>query len=420
MKQGWVSILMTVVLLLLSLLLVKLQISILGIEFYGVLTLLLSIFGTINLMNFGFGSALVKSYSLTNDKTQYWGLLIILSSFFFLVSFTILLITSPFYANFYSFVGIKKEIGLNLLSFIGIGLIGISRLLGTIISSYWQAKIIFFKLKLFNFLNTYISISIILVLVFFKVNINTILFTSGIVNILFVTLLTLFLLYSNAQKLSVIKMITLKDIKVLSLDSKDFFLIQITNNLLNPIINIGLAKNLGMEAVSLFDIANKFLRAGRQIIVSYSEPFFGIATKFLNEKKHLKLKNEFIKNSKIMLAFSMAYIIFGFLFSNYIVSLWVGTSIANQIDYVIKIILIGFGINIATSIIYYYFLAEKAFRKYVVIHQFIQLAILSLIFVLPLSTLNNFANLFSFAFLISGIYIIIIAFFKKNKFVIKN
>lgn len=410
---------MTVVLLLSSLILIKLQILILGIEIYGILTLLLSIFGTVNLMNFGFGSALVKSFTLTKDKSLYWGMFIMLSFFFLLITITILIIISPFYNNLFSFIGIKKEMNLNILSFYGVGLIGISRLLGTIVSSYWQAKINFFKLKSFNFINTYISIAIILILYYYEFNLNFILFFSGTVNVIFILSLIIYLLFNNSFTFSVIQLVTIKDLKSLGLESKDFFLIQITNNLLNPIINIGLARSIGMEAVSLFDITTKFLRAGRQIIVSYSEPFFGLATQLLNENKHFELKKEFIKNSKIMLFFSIAFVLFGYLFSNLLVTLWVGSDISNKIDYAIKIILVGFSFNIASSIIYYLFLAKKNYRIHVVVHQFIQLLILSLIFLLPISTLNDFAILFSLAYLISGVYIIIVA-FTKNKFIITN
>ena len=411
---------MTVVLLLLSLIFIKLQISILGIETYGVLTLLLSVFGTVNLMNFGFGSALVKSFTLTNDKSLYWGMFVILSLFFLLLTVIILATISPFYSSLFSFFGIKKEMNLNIYSFYGVGLIGISRLLGTIVSSYWQAKIDFFKLKLFNFINIYISVIIIIILFYNKVDLNFILVFSGLVNILFIIVLIIYLLFSNSFNFSVIKVVTLNDLKSLGLDSKDFFLIQITNNLLGPIINIALAKNIGMEAVSLFDIANKFLRAGRQIIVSYSEPFFGLATKLINKKMHLRLKKEFIINSKIMISLSIVFILFGYFFSNLIVTLWIGVDIAGKIDYVIKIILIGFGINIASSITYYYFLAKKNYRKYIITHQFIQLFILSLVFILPINSLNEFANLFSLAYSISGLFIIFTVFTKRNQFLIDN
>lgn len=410
---------MTVIILLTSLIFVKLQVSILGIEIYGVLTILLSVFGTLNLMNFGFGSALVKSFTLKKDKSLYWGLFSILSFIFLISTFIILFITSPFYNNFYSFIGIKESLNLNILSFYGVGLIGVSRLLSTIVSSYWQAKIDFFKLKLFNFINTYISI-IIIISLYNKLNINYILITSGIVNLLFIVLSIIYLLYRNSITISQIKQVTLNDLKSLGNESKDFFFIQITNNLLNPIVNIGLAKTLGIEAVSLFDIANKFLRAGRQIVVSYSEPFFGIATQLVNEKKYQNLKNVFLKNSKIILSFSISFVLFGFLVTNLFVTSWVGSEIANKIDSVIKIILIGFGVNIATSVIYFFFLAQKKYRKYVVIHQFIQLVIILFVFVLPIDSLNNFAYLYSLAYFISGLYIYFIAYISKNKFVFNH
>ncbi len=411
---------MTIVLLLSSLIFIKLQVVVLGIEIYGVLTLLLSVFGTVNLMNFGFGSALVKSFTINKDKSLYWGMFIVLSFFFLLITLVLLFVFSPFYQELYSFIGIGKEMKLNIFSFYGVGLIGISRLLGTIISSYWQAKIDFFKLKLFNFINTYISIVIIILLYYKKVDLNLILIIAGLINILLDSTLILYLLFSNSYTFSVIKIVTYNDLRSLGLDSKDFFLIQISNNILNPIINVGLAKSIGIEAVSLFDIANKFLRAGRQIIVSYSEPFFGLATQLLNEKKYKELKKEFTRNTKIMLVLSLIFVLFGYFFSNFMVTLWVGSIISNEIDFVIKIILVGFGVNIASSIIYYFFLAKKNYRKYVVIHQFIQLAIMLLIFILPLNSLNYFASLFSLVYFVSGLYIIFMAISIKNKFEINN
>ena len=89
-KQGMISSLLTAFFLLLNLVIVRLQVDALGLENYGVIVILFSVFGTINLINSGVGSALVAHYSAYREEGLFWRLYFWVFCVFFTLSFAII------------------------------------------------------------------------------------------------------------------------------------------------------------------------------------------------------------------------------------------------------------------------------------------------------------------------------------------
>jgi len=416
LKQGSISTTSTILLLILSLLFVNWQINILGIEKYGLLVLLLSIFGTINMLNIGIGTAIVDYYTkFGEEKSVFWSIYIASFLILIILSGIIVLTGSIFYQNIFSFLALEKE-NLNLMTFYGVSLIGISRLLSSITLSYWVAKVDFFKLKLFGFINIYLPISVILVLYSYGLAFNKSLFFAGIINFIFIIALTgnIILSVINIKTLNIMKNFKIHFKKFIS-DGLQFQGIAIINNLSNPIINIMINTYFGLEAISLFDIALKFLRSGRQIIVSATEPFFGKITQLHNQNKKRLMHLLVRKYTKYMMVVGLLYIIMTFSFSNFILTLWMGKDITFKTYYIVNIITIGFAINLSASIIYNKFLAVKRLRKYVLIHQIILFVLSIAPFLLKLEDMQEYSIYYSISFIISSLYLLAIFYSQKRR-----
>ncbi len=402
-REGVKSSLITIALLSLSLLFINLQIYCLGIKLYGLLVLLLSLFGTINFINLGLGSALVSYYTNSReDRSIFWSMFFASFMFFLFLSLTIIIIISFQYKYIFNFLGIK-EYPLNLYAFYGLGLIGISKLLMTIASSYWQAKVDFVKLKFYSFLNVYLPITIIIVLYTFKKNLNLSLFFAGISNILFIIAMVIYIFFRNKQIFKI--KINRSLMKVFLKAGFQFQGIAIIDAFSNPVLNLLINKNFGLNYVSYFDIALKLLRAMRQIIVAASEPFFGKLTELNNKNKKLLMKLIVIKYSKIITIISILFLSFTVIFSKEILNLWVGEDLSNNTYIIVNIISTGFALNIASSVIYNYFLVSSYGRKHLFIHQLILLAMLFVIYFLHVTNVKYFCWLLAFSYSVSALYL---------------
>lgn len=408
-KQGSISSSLTILFLILSLLFVNLQIKILGIEQYGLIILLLSIFGTLNILNIGFGSAIVEYYTkFDDDKSVFWSLFI---SLFFAILFVAMLLTyisSFFYLNIFNLLSVGNN-NLNLLAYIGFSFIGVSRLLGTVLSSYWIAKVNYLSLKSFGFINIYLSILIILILYKFEYDLNTCIFYAGISNLLFIITLTLKILFSSIRG---------TDINLFLNNKKYFYIffknalafqgLSIINNISMPIINILINQNISLEAVTYLDIAMKFLRSGRQVIVSATEPFFGKITQLQSKRKFKASYLITLKYTRLMMILAILYFISYIVLSKIILELWLGDEIMLNTISLIYTISFGLSINIMSSVIYNQFLAIPKYRKYNFLHQLLQLMFAVIPFYIFSLSFEEYAYYLSFSYVISSIYLMFI------------
>lgn len=415
LKQGSISSALTIIFLILSLLFVKLQINILGIETYGLLVLLLSVFGTINMLNIGIGSAMVEYYTkYGQDKSVFWSLYIASFLVVFGISFIILAISSIFYQSVFNLLGVGT-VNLDLFAFIGFSLIGVSRVLGTIVSSYWIAKVDFLILKTFGFLNTYISIGIILLLYGYGNTLNISIFYAGLINIIFIVIVIYKVVFTSVSlKKLKLAFTAKKHFREFIKNGMQFQGLAVINNISNPIINVMISNNLGLEAVSLFDIALKLLRSGRQIIVSITEPFFGKITQLHNQNQKRLIQLLTIKYTKYLMIIAVIYLVTTILFSKYLLIFWVGIEITEKTYAIVNIVALGFAVNIVASIVYNKYLAIKRLRKYILIHQLLLLLFSILPFVLNIKSLEEYALYYSFAFVISSSYLLNI-FYKNSR-----
>lgn len=384
---------------------------------YGLLVLLLSVFGTINMLNVGVGTAIVDYYSkYGKDKSIFWSIFIVSFLAILFISIFILSISSLFYQSIFNALGVEKE-QLNLMAFYGFSLIGISRLLSSITSSYWVATVDFLKLKLFGFINIYFSITMILIFYWAGLTFNDSLFFAGILNFFIICLVTLKVIISSVtiQNLHIISD-TKKHFKEFITNGFQFQGLSIINNVSNPIINVLINTHFGLQAVSLFDIVLKLLRSGRQIIVSATEPFFGKMTQLHNQDKRLLMRLLVLKYTKYMMIIAILYIAVTVILSKYILTIWMGANITQETFKIANIVSIGFGINIVTAIIYNKYLAIRTFRKYVLYHQLLLLLFSTLPFLLEINTLEKYSIYYSVAFTVSSIYLLGI--FYKNQRII--
>ena len=412
LKQGTISSVLTVLLLVLSLLFVNWQVNVLGMKMYGLLILLLSAFGTINMLNVGIGTAMVNYYSkYGQDKTVFWSIFSTSFLFLLIISTVILTISSLFYQSIFNALGVGQE-GLDIMAFYGFALIGISRLLSSITTSYWTAKVDYLKLKLFGFINIYLSITFILIFYSVNISINASLFYAGVINFIFIVSITLQIIIRHTN------LLTLPIATSIKLHAKEFMMnglqlqgLSIINNISNPIINVLVNTQFGLEAVSLFDIALKLLRSGRQIIVSATEPFFGKMTQLHNQNKKLLMRLLVIKYTKYMMGIALIYALATFLLSHYILTVWIGLEIADEVYKIVNIIAIGFAVNITTSIIYNKYLAIQSFRKYILIHQLLLLLMATLPLLISIESLYNYSFMYSFAYIVSSLYLLFIFYF---------
>ncbi len=418
LKQGSISSILTVLLLILSLLFVNLQINVLGMKQYGLLVLLLSVFGTINMLNIGVGTAMVDYYSkYGKDKSVFWSIYIASFLAILFISIFILSISSLFYQSIFNTLGVEKE-NLNLMAFYGFSLIGISRLLSSITSSYWVATVDFLKLKLFGFVNIYFSITMILIFYWNGLTLNDSLFYSGILNFIFICFVTLKIIMSaiTISNLHIVSNVKSNYREFIS-NGFQFQGLAIINNLSNPVINVMINTHFGLQAVSIFDIALKLLRSGRQIIVSATEPFFGKMTQLYNKDKKRLMRLLVLKYTKYMMIIAMIYVLGAILLSKYLLTIWMGEEIAEETFKIVNIVSIGFAINIVTAIIYNKYLAIRKLRKYVLYHQLLLLLLSTLPFLLDIGTLEEYSIYYSIAFVISSIYLLGV--FYKNKRIMK-
>lgn len=412
LKQGSISSILTFVFLILSLLFVNLQINILGLETYGLLVLLLSVFGTINMLNVGIGSAMVEYYTkFGEDKSVFWSLYIASFIIVFAVSFIILAVCSIFYQSIFNILGVGSK-DLNILAFIGFSLIGISRVLGTIVSAYWVANINYFTLKSFNFFNIYISIVMILFFHEFKFGLNDCLFYAGLLNIIFIFVLTIIIISSvSMRQLNILSNLKIH-LKSFMRSGLEFQGLSIINNSFFPIVNIFINNSFGLSSVSYFDIAIKLLRSGRQIIVAATEPFFGKITQLANQNKRLLIKLLIVRYTKYVGMLSVIYLFSNIVFSKFILNIWMGPDVALKTVMLVNIVAFGMAVNISSSVVYNSFIAQKKYRIYIFYHQLILLILALIPFSLKLDSLLQYSYYYSAAFVSSSIYIMYI-FYKK-------
>ncbi len=418
LRQGSISSILTILLLILSLLFVNWQINVLGMEQYGLLVLLLSVFGTINMLNIGVGTAIVDYYSkYGEDKSVFWSIFIASFLAIAFISILILGISSVFYQNIFNALGVEKE-NLNLMAFYGFSLIGISRLLSSITASYWIATVDFLKLKLFGFINIYFSITMILIFYWYGFTLNDSLFYSGVLNLLFIFAITLNIILSSSSTICDLQITSnvKKHFKEFISNGFQFQGLSIINNLSNPIINIMINTHFGLQAVSLFDIALKLLRSGRQIIVSATEPFFGKMTQLHNQGKQRLMRLLVLKYTKYMIIIAMIYVVATILLSKYLLIIWMGTEIAEKTFLIVNIISIGFAINITTTIIYNKYLAIKQYRYRLYYYQAIMLIVqIFPLLLLNLNNINEYAIYYSASSIVSSIYLLTF-FYKRGKY----
>lgn len=376
---------------------------------YGLLVLLLSVFGTINMLNIGIGTAMVDYYTkYGDDKTVFWSIFIVAFFSILIISILLMGVSSLFYHEIFNILSVEKE-QLNLLSYYGFALIGISRLLGNITTSYWVANVDFLKLKLFSFANIYISITILLLLYWFGFSFNMSLFYAGIINFLSVVLVTIKIIVSTTNIKDLSPWETTKShYREFVSNGVQFQILAIVNNLSNPIINTFINTYFGLQAVSLFDIALKLLRSGRQVIVSATEPFFGKITQLNNQNKIRMMHLLVLKYTKYMMMIALGFMIITILLSKFILTIWMGEAIAESTYMIVNVVAVGFSINIISSIVYNKYLAIRNFRKYVLYHQLILLVLTITPFLLPLESLYIYSIYYSLAFVISSIYLLLI------------
>ena len=405
--QSYLSSVLTLIFLILNLIFVRIQIEILGVDRYGMLVLLLSVFGMVGLLNMGIGTALIRFYS--ECRSVYWTIFAFIFVLIFCLAVILIFFGSFFYVKVFNVIGVKNE-GLTVLSFWGLGLVGISRLMGNILTSYWIAKIDFFRFKLVSFINYNLPILLILLFVYYWNSLNFGIFFSGIANLLFVLTIFGYVLFSEVRNLKIkfpsngIR----RHMKFFLKEAIQFQILSIMNNVSTPLINVLINLFFGLHFVSYFDISLKFLRVTRQIIVSYVEPLFSQIIA-LHSKQKYKLIRFFVnKYTKRLLILSSFYVILILLFSKMILSLWIGRELASKVFLNIYILSFGFAINISSSALYYFFLAIPDYRKYVLYHQLVLFLLPILTFIIQDINFTQYLYVYSAAYIIASLYLFFI------------
>lgn len=412
-KQGKINSFLTTLMMLFGFVLVTLQIKVLGLELYGLLVLMLSIFSSINLFNVGFGAATIDSFSkYGEDKSIFWSLVVAIIIVMLLISSTVFFVASFFFEGLFLLIGVANN-QLDITGFYGLSLIAISKLLGMIISSYWMAAVDFFKLKTFSFVNTYISGVLIVLIYLSDFSFGDSLMYAGICNFIFVTLVIV-LTIPNETDITLSK--AKKEFKNFFINGFQFQGIAIVGSISNPIINILINTTFGLQSVSFFDICMKLLRSGRQILVSFSDPIFGEITRLGNNKQSLEMHKIVKNNMRLMVILSIVYSISAIYLSYYFLSIWVGIAIAKETFEIVNIISIGYAFNIATSGIYYRCIAIKRSRTYAFYHELILMTMSIIPFLLPIGSLVEYSIYYSFAYILGGAYILLV-FYKRLKVV---
>lgn len=407
--QALISSSLTFILLILGLLLVSLQIKILGVEHYGLLVLILSLSSTINTLNFGFGSSLVIYY---HNKKLFWKLLNILTLFFLSIGLIIIFIVALFSEEIYNLLGIDSYSNYLLISII---IISISRLIGSFITTIWIAKVDYTKVKLFGFFNTYISLIGIVLFFYFENDFEKAIIYSSIINFTLILITYIYLLIKNDMINRYIISIEKTQIKDFFSTSLQFQGITLINILIEPLIFILINKNFDLATITYFDLAFKMIKAGRQVIVSLVEPFFGKIVE-LNKKGKNILVNLLVKKyTKILIPISLIFIIGTFLLSEIVLSIWVGSDIALKSFYIANILSIGYASNILSSIIYYKLLAIKETRKLIFYSQLLVIIILLLSLLITFDHMINLIYVLTFAYCTSSVYLILISTRTQNE-----
>jgi len=404
-KQGAISSIMTFLLLGLTFLLVSAQIKILGVEHYGMLVLLLSVFGTVNLINMGIGSSLVSYYTKHESKDIFWNLYLWIFIIFSVLAFIVVILGSLFYKEIFNVLSLGNH-NLNIFAYFGAGIIGISRLLSTIVGIYWAVTVNFLLLRIFDFLSFNISLFSIIILYPIRDNFNEVLFISSIINLvaIIVTFICVMYFRSGIENLRPDK----KEFKSLFITSLEFQGISIVSSLARPLLNTLINTKLGLNYTTYFDIAIRLLTAGRQVIVAATAPFFSVMTQLNNKNKKRYMYLLIKKYTFYNMVAAVIFLAGTYIFSYFILSIWVGKEMADNTIYLVKIISIGITFNISSAVIYNSFLSFRSGRLHVFIHQFILVAATVIMMLLNFTDANELAMYYSLSLFIGAIYLFIV------------
>lgn len=413
-KQGMGSSIATLFFIGCTLLIVSVQIKILGVANYGIVVLLISVFGAINILNLGAGSALVSHYSSHETKSLYWGLY---SFVFFAIAFialSISLIGSLFSEKIFNLLSIGKNFDVVVHAYWGAVLIGTSRLLSSIITSYWVATIEYVKLKVFGFLFINISVLSIIILFYAGFSIEESIFYAGVINIMTVFASFFAIVFTKIGKEGI--RLEYSELKRLFADCVSFQSISILSTLATPLLNGLINNKFGLSHVSYFDVAIRLLTAGRQVLVSAIEPFFSAMTKLHNLQKKKMAYLITKKYTYFAILLSFAFMVGSYIASPIILTLWLGEEIASHSIAIVRMLSIGFAFTISTAVIYRSLLSFKYGRKIVLRYQVIILSSLVAMFFIEFdtSTIPKFSYLYSFVIAMSCLYLMFNFIFNKN------
>jgi O-antigen/teichoic acid export membrane protein len=246
----------------------------------------------------------------------------------------------------------------------------------------------------------------------FKFGLNDCLFYAGLLNIIFIFVLTIIIISSvSMRQLNILSNLKIH-LKSFMRSGLEFQGLSIINNSFFPIVNIFINNSFGLSSVSYFDIAIKLLRSGRQIIVAATEPFFGKITQLANQNKRLLIKLLIVRYTKYVGMLSVIYLFSNIVFSKFILNIWMGPDVALKTVMLVNIVAFGMAVNISSSVVYNSFIAQKKYRIYIFYHQLILLILALIPFSLKLDSLLQYSYYYSAAFVSSSIYIMYI-FYKK-------
>jgi len=336
-----------------SLLTIPFFISKLGIEVYGIFILITSITGYFNLLDLGLTEGVIKFVSEFAAKKQLRYVYIIVNSslifqcFLGIILSVVVIVFSP---NILSFLKVNIEKVPDVNTGLRISCIGFitSLLIGIFISTIngLQRFDITSKVNLLS--NIVLNVSIIFLLLT-----GAKLFSLLILNILvnFLSLLLYFyftrsLLPSWNFKFN----LNFKLLKKVFFYSSVIFTSKITNFFSNYIVKFIISYFLGVKAVGIYTIAYKLIAALGGLLSSMFNILFPYTSE-LNAQRDIKSINDLFRRSSQLascISFSMFFILF--CFSKSLLTLWLGSSSAEEIYYILKLLCVSTFFASLTSI----------------------------------------------------------------------
>lgn len=313
----------------------------LSIEGYGVYILITSLVGFYGLLDLGLGNALIKYVAELHEKNEFENLNIYINS-------TVM---------FQGFIGLLASVAIlffskNLLNFLNVGKGNIQEAtyalnlcaLGfffTFIGGAYRSVLQGLQLYKFtslmdSFINLALNIFVAIVLYMGYGLIESILIN---VLIAFISLIGyLFLVKKNIPHYKVNFFINIKILKDIVNFSFYIFLSKISEIFSNYVIRFVISFFLGPAAVTYYTVPSKLVGALGGISSSGLSAIFPLSSKLSVANDSDEIKNLFLKSSRIFIAIIFPITIFICLFSEPILTLWMGAEFAQQTWLVLSVI----------------------------------------------------------------------------------